>query len=94
MKTRILLIPLYLAIVTWLSAGTISIDPTRCTTRLHNHIVTRTNITATERGNVIDYLGTKRLSRGKWHCGKVHKVLDSRTTQDWLRKKGNPDPLP
>jgi len=29
----------------------------------------------------------KRFSRGRWQCGNVHKVLRSRNTQDWLRRK-------
>src|SRR5882672_7595739 len=38
--------------------------------------------TKTGAGNVIIYKGVKRLSHGRWQCGNVHKVLNSRTTQD------------
>ena len=43
--------------------------------------------TKTGAGNVITYKGAKRFSRGRWQCGNVHKVLNSRTTQDWLGQK-------
>jgi len=43
--------------------------------------------TKTGPGNVITYKGAKRFSRGRWQCGNVYKVLNSRTTQDWLRQK-------
>lgn len=43
--------------------------------------------TKTGPGNVISYMGMKRFSRGSWQCGNVHKVLHSRTTEDWLRQK-------
>ena len=47
----------------------------------------RLNIpTKTGPGKVITYKGGKRLSHGRWQCGNVHKVLRSRTTQDWLQK--------
>jgi putative DNA-invertase from lambdoid prophage Rac len=42
--------------------------------------------TKTGPGNVITHQGAKRLSCGRWQCGNVHKVLNSRTTQDWLRE--------
>lgn len=43
--------------------------------------------TKTGPGNLINYKGAKRFSSGQWQCGNVHKVLNSRTTQDWLRMK-------
>jgi len=43
--------------------------------------------TKTGAGNVINYKGIKRLSLGRWQCGSVHKLLQSRTTQDWLRQR-------
>lgn len=43
--------------------------------------------TKTGPGNLIHYQGVKRFSCGRWQCGNVHKVLNSRTTQDWLRMK-------
>jgi putative DNA-invertase from lambdoid prophage Rac len=42
--------------------------------------------TKTGAGNVITYKGAKRFSRGRWQCGNVHKLLNSRSTQDWLRQ--------
>lgn len=42
--------------------------------------------TKTGPGNVISYKGVKRLSRGRWQCGNVQKVLNSRSTQDWLKQ--------
>jgi len=44
--------------------------------------------TKTGAGNVITYKGAKRLSHGRWQCGNVHKVLQSRTTQDWFKQQG------
>jgi putative DNA-invertase from lambdoid prophage Rac len=44
--------------------------------------------TKTGAGNVITHQGATRLSCGRWQCGNVHKVLKSRTTQDWLRQEG------
>jgi len=43
--------------------------------------------TKTGSGNVITYEGVKKFSSGRWQCGNVHKILNSRTTQDWLRRK-------
>lgn len=43
--------------------------------------------TKTGPGNVITYKGAKRFCCGQWQCGNVHKVLNSRTTRDWLRQK-------
>jgi putative DNA-invertase from lambdoid prophage Rac len=54
--------------------------------------------TKTGAGNAITYKGAKRLSQGRWQCGNVHKVLKSRTAQDWLhsndfsRQSTKPDP--
>ena len=42
--------------------------------------------TKTGAGNVILYKGVMRLSHGRWQCGNVHKVLQSRSTQNWLRQ--------
>jgi len=43
--------------------------------------------TKTGAGNLITYKGKSQLSCGRWQCGNVHKVLNSRTTQDWLRQR-------
>lgn len=43
--------------------------------------------TKTGAGNVIHYKGAKRLSQGRWQCGNVHKVLQSRSAQDWLKQQ-------
>ena len=43
--------------------------------------------TKTGAGNVITYKGAKRLSLGRWQCGNVHKLLNSRATQDWLQQQ-------
>jgi len=45
--------------------------------------------TKTGPGNVITYKGKTRFSRGQWQCGNVHKVLNSRTTRNWLHQ--NPE---
>jgi putative DNA-invertase from lambdoid prophage Rac len=44
--------------------------------------------TKTGAGHLILYKGAKRWSHGRWQCGNVHKVLNSRNTQDWLRLQG------
>lgn len=41
--------------------------------------------TKTGSGRIITYRGLQRLSCGRWQSGNVCKVLNSRTTQDWLR---------
>ena len=43
--------------------------------------------TKTGAGNLITYQGVKRFSSGRWQCGNVQKVLNSRNTQDWLKQK-------
>lgn len=49
----------------------------------------RSNVpTKTGAGHAILYKGVKRLSHGRWQCGNVHKVLNSRNTLDWLREQG------
>ena len=55
--------------------------------RIAKELNYRKVLTKTGAGNVITYKGVKRLSHGRWQCGNVHKVLQSRTTQDWLRQK-------
>jgi DNA invertase Pin-like site-specific DNA recombinase len=50
----------------------------------HRNIPTKTGA-----GRPIMHRGTGRLSCGRWQCGNVHKVLNSRMTQDWLRQSGS-----
>lgn len=43
--------------------------------------------TKTGAGNVIRYKGAVQFSRGKWHEGKVQKVLTNKTTREWLESR-------
>ena len=43
-------------------------------------------------GNAITYKGAKRVSRGLWQCGNVHKVLTSKAAQVWLSATGGEPP--
>ena len=50
----------------------------------------RLNVTSkTGVGNAITYKGAKRVSRGLWQCGNVHKVLNNRSTRGWLSSSGH-----
>lgn len=53
-----------------------------------NELNRRGVTTKTGGGNAIQYKGAKRLSCGRWQCGNVHKILNSRNTRDWLNKEG------
>lgn len=37
-------------------------------------------------GKLVTFRGQQRFSSGKWQCGNVAKVLNSKTTQDWLAR--------
>lgn len=41
--------------------------------------------TKTGAGNIVNYKGNQRFTNGKWSAGKVHKLLNSKTVQDWLQ---------
>jgi len=41
-------------------------------------------------GKIINYRGEKRLSRGKWQCGNVARVLKSKHTQRLLSDSSSP----
>lgn len=55
--------------------------------RIAAELNSRSVSTKTGAGRVIQYKGSKRLSLGRWQCGNVQKVLNSRTTQDLLNQK-------
>jgi hypothetical protein len=55
--------------------------------RIANELNRLNILTKTGAGNIITYKGAKRWSHGRWQCGNVHKVLQSRTAQEWLRQK-------
>ncbi|HMP84030.1 MAG TPA: recombinase family protein [Verrucomicrobiota bacterium] len=52
--------------------------------RIANELNRRKVPTKTGQGNVILYKGKARFSSGRWQCGNIRKLLNSRTTQDWL----------